>query len=640
MSPASNEVSQLELRAATHQPGGGVGAGIAIAVLTHDEFLTATLSEVVTADHTIAIANGAASLAEQIVAINAGVVLVDAAAAGEDIAGALKQLRGQFPDVVLIAAGGAAEQTLLANMIAEGSVYRFVHKPVSGPRVRHFIDAALRRFDELRGADAAISEAQAAVAASAAAPATLSPKLLLTGAGVFALAVAVAWFTLRAPDTVSPSETPAAVAAKSSAPVAAPTASAAGSPPALTAARDSELTALLDRAESALAGNNPDQAVALLNAAAAIQADNARLSFLYAQTNKTRERNALARARSAAASGDYDRAFAALDAVGGAEPATLSDARRALSQQQTDDRVRALLKIAQERLASGSIHEPTGDSARFYAASARALAPRDATALRLSQVVRDRLLTDARQAAARDDAAVLERLLGMAQEDGAPRAELESVRRILNDARNAKRGVETSRLVSLVRQRIGQDRLLEPADDSAQFWLGKLRELSSADPATLEQTQLLAERLIDKSRQTLTGGDLDAAQRWLRAAESVGGRSSDVISVGNDLNARLEKQRRDSQVVGVNSLQRVKFVEPSYPAAAMAQKVSGWVDLEFTVQTNGSVGSVQILGAQPGGMFDDAARAAVAKWKFAPVVRDGSAVEQRAKLRLRFKAPE
>jgi periplasmic protein TonB len=57
------------------------------------------------------------------------------------------------------------------------------------------------------------------------------------------------------------------------------------------------------------------------------------------------------------------------------------------------------------------------------------------------------------------------------------------------------------------------------------------------------------------------------------------------------------------------------------------------------VMTDGAVGNIQILGAQPGGMFDDAARNALAKWKFTPVMRDGSVVEQRAKLRMRFNAP-
>lgn len=643
MPPAPKEVSPLELNAALRQPGAGVGAGIAIAVLTLDDSLTSTLSEVVTADHTIAIANNASSLAEQIVAINAGVVLVDAAAAGEDVAGTLQQLRRQFPDVVLLAAGGALEQSQLANMIAEGSVYRFVHKPVSGPRVRHFVDAALRRFDELRGANAAINEAQAAVAAAAAAPSRLSPKILIAGAGVFTAIVVIAWFASRRPANPDPTAiaTPAAsTSAISTAPASTPSATSTTTPTPLSVARDRELNALLDRAESALVANEPDQAALLLNEATKIDAANARLSFLRAQSNKTRERNALARAKNAAASGDYDRAFATLDAVGGADPATLSDARRALSQQQTEDRLRGFVKLAQERLASGAVYEPAGDNARFYAAAARTLGPRDAAALRIGQTVRERLLAEARQAALREDSAAMERLLGLAQEDGVSRTELESIRSTFNQAREAKRGVEITRVASLIRQRVGQDRLLEPGDDSAQFWLAKLRELSSADASTLELTQLLAGRLVEKSRQTLASGDLEVAQRWLRAAESVGGRGTEVITIDSELKAQLEKRRRDSQVVGANSLQRLRFVEPTYPAAAAASKVSGWVDLEFTVLVDGSVGSIQIVGAQPQGVFEDTARGALTKWKFAPVVRDGTTVEQRAKLRMRFKAPE
>jgi TonB family protein len=120
----------------------------------------------------------------------------------------------------------------------------------------------------------------------------------------------------------------------------------------------------------------------------------------------------------------------------------------------------------------------------------------------------------------------------------------------------------------------------------------------------------------------------------------VAGRSIEGASIATDIAAREEKQKRDNEVVGVSSLKRVRFVEPVYPANAVEKKISGWVDLEFTLLKNGSVANIQILNAHPSGTFDAAARSAVTKWRFAPVERDGGAVEQRVRMRLRFSLPD
>ena len=60
------------------------------------------------------------------------------------------------------------------------------------------------------------------------------------------------------------------------------------------------------------------------------------------------------------------------------------------------------------------------------------------------------------------------------------------------------------------------------------------------------------------------------------------------------------------------------------------------MDLQFVVNTDGSVGELSIVGAQPVGIFEQAALDAVRHWHYQPVMRDGQAVSQRARVRLRF----
>ena len=56
-----------------------------------------------------------------------------------------QRLHNQLPDVVLVVAGDGAAQNELASLVADGTVYRFVHKPVSAQRVKLFVEAAWRK---------------------------------------------------------------------------------------------------------------------------------------------------------------------------------------------------------------------------------------------------------------------------------------------------------------------------------------------------------------------------------------------------------------------------------------------------------------------------------------------------------------
>jgi protein TonB len=60
------------------------------------------------------------------------------------------------------------------------------------------------------------------------------------------------------------------------------------------------------------------------------------------------------------------------------------------------------------------------------------------------------------------------------------------------------------------------------------------------------------------------------------------------------------------------------------------------VDLQFLVGSDGAVSDVAVVGAQPVGVFEPAALDAVRHWRYQPPLRDGHAVSQRARVRLRF----
>lgn len=68
-------------------------------------------------------------------------------------------------------------------------------------------------------------------------------------------------------------------------------------------------------------------------------------------------------------------------------------------------------------------------------------------------------------------------------------------------------------------------------------------------------------------------------------------------------------------------------VQPQYPSRALSRGIEGYVIVEFTVTTNGSVKDPVVIEAEPANIFDSAAVKAALKFKYKPRVIDGEPVE-------------
>jgi protein TonB len=85
----------------------------------------------------------------------------------------------------------------------------------------------------------------------------------------------------------------------------------------------------------------------------------------------------------------------------------------------------------------------------------------------------------------------------------------------------------------------------------------------------------------------------------------------------------------------LKDLATLVVVQPVYPFAAAMKEIEGYVLVQFTVRTNGTVTDAHIMESAPGSTFDDAALRAIRKFRFQPreVGGDPMAV---AGMRLRF----
>jgi protein TonB len=86
---------------------------------------------------------------------------------------------------------------------------------------------------------------------------------------------------------------------------------------------------------------------------------------------------------------------------------------------------------------------------------------------------------------------------------------------------------------------------------------------------------------------------------------------------------------RGGNVIGIDrDVMPLVRMEPEYPAHAQGHGLEGWVQIQFTVTTEGTVRDAVVVAAQPPGEFEGAALKAIARWRYNPRIDGGVAVER------------
>ena|SRR6266566_999050 len=84
-------------------------------------------------------------------------------------------------------------------------------------------------------------------------------------------------------------------------------------------------------------------------------------------------------------------------------------------------------------------------------------------------------------------------------------------------------------------------------------------------------------------------------------------------------------------------LKIVKQVKPEYPKEAKQSGIEGKVSLRCLIRSDGSVGEIEVNeGKEP---FVQAAKTAVAQWKYKPMVLNGVAVQSETTVDVIFQIP-
>jgi TonB family protein len=619
-----------------HQP--------ALLVLSRDANLIETVKKAAPRGTPVTHAPDLDQVADKLSTLKPGVLVADTASTA-DVASMVAQLTQHFPELVVVVAGKREDSGALMQLTAAGRIFRFLLTPLSHGQTRLALEAAVTQHVDLAAAGQRLSTATGGSEGG-------SKNYVVTyGALAAGLLVLIGGIWFGVSRFTSEPEAPAAV--QPAAPAAQPGGvperpdpvqaelalakeafdqgkyleppnesaldlyrSALALDPSSEAAKAgvrSVVDKILVRAEEALLAERLEEAIRNIETARDIDAAHPRLSFFDTQIARERERLKLTLAH------------------------------------EVSTRVRSLVSQANERMQNGRLLTPPGGSARDALVEARRLDPTDQS---VAQAIRElsTILTDeARKSLAAGKYDEAQVFVNGARGLGSAGAALAIVERSLADAIRAatpaparrpaaSSGPNIDSMVTDVRQRLTDGKLIEPPGDSARDLLAALRTAAPTRPEVEELSRTLSTRLLDSSKQAMSAKIYDRSAQFLAAARDVGARYNEaaIAQAEADLARAREASAQQTNIVSAASLTRVRMINPTYPESARKRGTEGWVELAFTVQTNGTVDDVEVRNASPANVFDDAAVRAVRQWRFEPVVRNGEKVTQRALVRLRF----
>ncbi|HEX3845836.1 MAG TPA: TonB family protein [Steroidobacteraceae bacterium] len=124
------------------------GDFVEVVALTRDDVLAGAMRDALGPTRHLWLARSVDMMSDFLLGGGVGVLLIDAAALGGNPAALIGQIKRQFPDLVVMAAGHRDSEAALAGLVSDGTVYRFIHMPLSPTRARLFADAAFRKYEE------------------------------------------------------------------------------------------------------------------------------------------------------------------------------------------------------------------------------------------------------------------------------------------------------------------------------------------------------------------------------------------------------------------------------------------------------------------------------------------------------------
>ncbi len=399
------------------------------------------------------------------------------------------------------------------------------------------------------------------------------------------------------------------------------------------------LEILIARVQSALDERKFDVALQALETARSIAPDDGRLAPLDGRIAALRAELGPAEIQAAINAQNFDRAAQLIDeavrskTLGSAKTNQLRDELR---RHRAEGDVAHLIALLDSRLEQDHLLEPHNDNAVYYLEQARQAG---ASASAIQPQYRELLnrLTQAAQGAI-DQHRILDadRFLAALRGLSAPPQAVATLQRELAAVRVPQtHEKQEPQLLDLARARLAQGNVLEPMDDSALYYVNKLRAADPHNAGLPQISSAVQAQILDRARTAIDGGDYVKADSLLQMA-GVLGDSKESIALTERIRAAALSAANAPQEVTEATLTRTKKLSVDYPAKALGNQIEGEVQVAYTVTAKGTVTDIKVIHSNPPGIFDAAATTAVSRLRYKPVLQGGKAVSVATKLRVIF----
>jgi TonB family protein len=507
-------------------------APVAIAALTQDRALIGLLRSTIDPSHELILVTSEGELAPHLNSRRVSAALLDSMFIEGDLGAMAERMRATWPDLVLVVVGTAEEQSKVASQITSGVVYRFLHRPVSAPRVRLFVEAALRRHEvenverTLEQQRPDFTKVELPKAESARDPATRIKLGAALGVAGLLLVVGVSYLLSR-------DDTGGDAAQVVSAPAAETTPAAGDGVPADDVdARSTAPAETLTRAASTVPAAAPTPPP---------------------QSSIPEEKPQPRPAPAAAAAGPVTPSMKVSESPVEVAPQTPAPGP-ALTHEQ---RLRAQLAQAEAALQRGELASPPGRSAVDLFRGALELDPGNTLAKGGLVRVADRLLSAAERALTGGNAVDAKKMVDVAEQLTPATArgaflmmqiEMERERAVLTQRRDtdaSDKSEKGSTYLRLAGTRLRSGALIEPAEDNARFYLEAARQIVPDDPALAEISRGLQKEMLARAATAASAGNAADTERWLANADGAGAGRADMANIRRSLQDTLIGTRAD-----------------------------------------------------------------------------------------------
>lgn len=580
------------------------GQVLDVVVLTSDTGLLGVLRDSAGAEHALWDAPSADSAVDHLVGGRCDVLVADLGSLRGDVGGLIGRLQAQFPELIVMATGRREEEGVVASLISSGRIYRFLHKPVSPARAGQFLNAATRRYNELRDLQQPIG--MQTVRMIARKRPYLSKAIIGAGAsGV--LAAVIAFVIWQSQDTLLPATMQTTHV---------------GDVPMEDVVKTKLGSAQIAYLSGRLIDPRGDNALEYYKTVLALQPDNADAKAGMQKVIDTLEQRVV-KALQERNAARVVTAWTALQRAAPDHPRLDSMRIQLLALSRSTPKAPDANQARAGTPVVANAPAPTAQSQADTDLAERELAEAIARELADQEAASATPVEQVAAAPSSEETSVVDGV-APAEESALPEQALTSPELSL---------AEEVATVASLRER---GALIAPAGNNAFEGVLALRERYPDAEEVRSEQQRVAFVLLDRSRTALAANNIDEAETLIDRADTLLPGAQAVRTLQEQVVEARRLRDFTTNIAQAAALKRVREVPPVYPRDAARTGTEGWVQVEFTIAPDGTTQDLRVLDSAPKDVFDKAAVDSVSKWRFEPVRRDGAVVAQRAVLQVRF----